>query len=148
MQAILAPVSPLRIELSARLDRWDNTDGHSISSTPTTTATAVAYGDSSKTAFSPRVGVRYQVMSGLSLHGAYYRAFRAPNLAELYRKQVSPTSITVPNPFLKAEGAEGREVGFDWQPIEYVHSGTFYVADYNNFNVPTNLTATSVPASD
>jgi len=85
-------------------------------------------------------------MSGLSLHGAYYRAFRAPNLAELYRKQVSPTSITVPNPFLKAENAEGREVGFDWQPIEYVQlKGTFYVADYNNFNVPTNLTATSVP---
>jgi len=146
VQAILAPVTPLRIELSARVDRWDNSDGHSISSTPTTTATTVGYGDSSKTAFSPRVGVRYQVMSGLSLHGAYYRAFRAPNLAELYRKQVSSTSITIPNPFLKAENAEGREVGFDWQPIEYVQlKGTFYVADYNNFNVPTNLTATSVP---
>ena len=77
---------------------------------------------------------------------AYYRAFRAPNLAELYRKQVSPTSITIPNPYLKAENAEGREVGFDWQPIEWVQvKGTFYVADYNNFNVPTNLTATSVP---
>ena len=39
VQAILVLVSPLRIELSARVDRWDNTDGHSISSTPTTTAT-------------------------------------------------------------------------------------------------------------
>jgi hypothetical protein len=37
----LALVS-LRIELSARVDRWDNSDGHSISSTPTITATTVA----------------------------------------------------------------------------------------------------------
>ena len=39
VQAIIAPVTPLRIELSARVDRWDNNDGHSISTTPTTTAT-------------------------------------------------------------------------------------------------------------
>jgi outer membrane receptor protein involved in Fe transport len=104
------------------------------------------YGDSSKTAFSPRVGLRYQLASSLSFHAAYYRAFRAPNLAELYRKQVSSTSITIPNPFLAAENAEGREAGFDWQPIDWVQfKGTWYVADYNNFNVPTNLTATSNP---
>ena len=89
---------------------------------------------------------RYQLLPSFSVHAAYYRAFRAPNLAELYRKQVSSTSITIPNPYLKAENAEGREAGFDWQPIDWVQvKGTWYVADYNNFNVPTNLTATSVP---
>ena len=142
-QAIAAPVTHVRVELSARVDRWDNTDGHSIAST----AAPVAYADSSKTAFSPRVGVRYQPFSSLSFHAAYYRAFRAPNLAELYRKQVSPTSITIPNPYLAAENAEGREAGLDWQPADWVQvKGTWYVADYNNFNVPTNLTATSVPS--
>src|SRR5262249_24960202 len=86
------------------------------------------------------------VTSNLSFHAAYYRAFRAPNLAELYRKQVSTTSITIPNPYLKAENAEGREAGFDFQPIDWLQvKGTWYVADYNNFNVPTNLTATSTP---
>ncbi len=146
-QVIAAPVEPLRIEVSARVDRWDNTDGHSVASTPTTSATTVAYGDSSKTAFSPRVGIRYQLLSQLSLHAAYYKAFRAPNLAELYRKQVSATSITIPNPFLAAENAEGREVGFDLQPIDWIQvKGTFYVADYNNFNVPTAITTTPRPA--
>ena len=141
-QAIAAPVSQVRVELSARVDRWDNMDGHSIAST----AAPVTYGDSSKTAFSPRVGVRYAPLSSLSFHAAYYRAFRAPNLAELYRKQVSSTSITIPNPFLEAENAEGREAGFDWQPFDWVQAkGTWYVADYNNFNVPTSLTATSNP---
>ncbi|MDB4873636.1 MAG: TonB-dependent receptor [Gemmatimonadetes bacterium] len=149
IQAIAAPIAPLRIELSARVDRWDNNNGHSLDVTPTATSNVTntkSYGDSSKTAFSPRVGLRYQLFSSLSLHAAYYRAFRAPNLAELYRKQVSSTSITIPNPYLAAENAEGREAGFDWQPIDWIQfKGTWYVADYNNFNVPTNLTATSTP---
>ena len=150
-QAIFAPYAPLRVELSARGDRWDNNDGHSLTTIPATgtgaaSTTAVSYGDSSKSAFSPRVGVRYNVASNLSFHAAYYRAFRAPNLAELYRKQVAPMSITIPNPFLKAENAEGREAGFDFQPVEWLQvKGTWYVADYNNFNVPTALTATSNP---
>jgi iron complex outermembrane receptor protein len=137
-QAILAPWTPLRIELSARGDRWDNNDGHAVDNTPpSTTYNSTTYGDSSKTAFSPRAGVRYQLFSNFALHAAYYRAFRAPNLAELYRKQVSPTQVTIPNPYLSAENAEGREVGFDWQPLDWVQmKGTWYVADYNNFNSP------------
>jgi outer membrane receptor for ferrienterochelin and colicin len=76
-----------------------------------------------------------------------YRAFRAPNLAELYRKQISATSITVPNPDLSAETALGREVGFDWQPISWIQAkGTYYVADYSDFNVPVTLTGADRPA--
>jgi outer membrane receptor protein involved in Fe transport len=142
VQAIAAPLSPVRVELSARVDRWDNADGHSVASN----TAPVSYPDSSETAFSPRVGLRYQAFSTLSFHAAYYRAFRAPNLAELYRKQVSSTQITIPNPYLAAENAEGREAGFDWQPLDWVQvKGTWYVADYNNFNVPTTLTLTSSP---
>ena len=59
---------------------------------------------------------------------------------------MSSSSITIPNPSLSAETALGREVGFDWQPLEWIQAkGTWYVAEYNDFNVPTNLTATSVP---
>jgi outer membrane receptor protein involved in Fe transport len=149
VQAILAPWTPLRVELSARGDRWENNDGHSIDNTPpSTTYNTTSYGDSSKNAFSPRAGIHYQLLSSFGLHAAYYRAFRAPNLAELYRKQVSATSITIPNPYLKSENAEGREAGFDWQPIGWLQlKGTYYVADYDNFNVPTALTATSTPSS-
>jgi outer membrane receptor protein involved in Fe transport len=142
-QAILAPFTPLSIELTARGDRWDNNDGHSVDNTPpSTTFNSTTYGDSSKTAFSPRAGIRYQVVSSFALHAAYYRAFRAPNLAELYRKQVSSTQVTIPNPFLSSENAEGREAGFDWQPLDWVQmKGTWYVADYNNFNSPQTYPA-------
>jgi iron complex outermembrane receptor protein len=146
VQAIAAPLSKLRLEASARVDQWNNDDGHSLTTSASGTQAAAAYPNKTAGAFSPRLGVRYQLASTFSVRAAAYKAFRAPNLAELYRKQVSPTSITIPNPTLSSENALGREVGFDWQPASWVQArGTWYVADYNNFNVPTNLTPTSNP---
>jgi len=146
VQAIMAPITKLSVEASARVDQWDNNNGHSFTTSAANVRSDATYADKSAGAFSPRLGARYQLHSTFSLHGAVYKAFRAPNLAELYRKQVSSSSITIPNPGLLAETALGREAGFDWQPLEWIQAkGTWYVADYNNFNVPTNLTTTSVP---
>lgn len=140
-QAIAAPIDPLRIELSARVDGWQNNDGHSFTTTAAGVQNPLTYADESKTAFSPRLGVRYNVTSSFSLHSAVYRAFRAPNLAELYRKQVSSTSITIPNPDLSPETALGREIGFDYQPNNWIQlKGTYYVAEYNDFNSPQVIT--------
>lgn len=137
-QAIAAPIAPVRVELSARVDRWSNDNGRSVDATQGTTD----YENRTKTAFSPRLGVRYQVIPTLSLYGAVYQAFRAPNLAELYRKQISGTSITIPNPDLKPETALGREAGLDWQPVDWLQfKGTWYVADYKDFNVPVQIAA-------
>jgi iron complex outermembrane receptor protein len=139
-QAIASPIAPLRVELSARVDQWNNNDGHSIDAA----AGAQTYQDRSKTSFSPRLGIRYSLLSDLSFHGAVYRAFRAPNLAELYRKQITATTVTIPNPNLAPETALGREVGLDWQPGNWVQvKGTYYVADYRDFNVPTAIAAGS-----
>ena len=139
VQAIAAPATPLRIELSARIDHWTNANGQSVDAAAGTTR----YADSSKTAFSPRVGARYQVTPTLAIHSAYYEAFRAPNLAEPYRKQISNTSITLPNPYLKPEKAQGREVGLQWQPAHWIEmKGTWYIANYRDFNVPVTLSTT------
>lgn len=147
IQAIAAPMQKLRVEASGRVDQWNNNNGHSFTTNATGTRSDATYANKTAGAFSPRLGARYQLFSTFSVHGAAYKAFRAPNLAELYRKQVSSTSITIPNPSLAAETALGRELGFDWQPLEWLQAkGTWYVAEYNNFNVPTNLTATSTPA--
>jgi iron complex outermembrane recepter protein len=138
VQAIAAPITPLRVELSARVDRWTNTNGHSIDAA----AGDTSYANRSKNAFSPRLGARYQIRSGLAIRGALYQAFRAPNLAELYRKQISATSTTIPNPDLSPEHAFGREIGIDWQPAAWVQvKGTWYVADYRDFNVPVQISA-------
>jgi outer membrane receptor protein involved in Fe transport len=137
-QAIAAPTAPLRIELSARVDGWQNNDGHSIA----TTAPALTYPNQHKTAFSPRLGVRYALTPTLSLHSAVYKAFRAPNLAELYRKQITSVSTTIPNPTLLPETALGRELGLDYQPRDWIQMrGTYYVAEYSDFNSPQVITA-------
>jgi outer membrane receptor protein involved in Fe transport len=138
IQAIAAPVARLRVELGARVDGWSNTGGRSVDASAGTTT----YPDRRRAAFSPRAGVRYSVLPSLSVHGAVYRAFRAPNLAELFRKQVSATQITLPNPDLAAETALGREAGLDWQPLSWLQlKGTLYVADYRDFNVPVQISA-------
>ena len=142
LQAIAAPITALRIELGTRVDQWGNDNGRSVDATSGT----VNYPNRSKTAFSPRLGTRWQLLSNLSLHGDVYKAFRAPNLAELYRKQISTTQVTIPNPDLAAETALGREAGFDWQPLNWMQlKGTWYVADYRDFNVPTAIPPASNP---
>jgi outer membrane receptor protein involved in Fe transport len=138
IQAIANPVTPLIVELGARVDYWSNTNGHSNDNLdgPTT------YEDRSKTAFSPRLGARYALLPNLSVHAAAYKAFRAPNLAELYRKQINATAsqITLPNPDLKPESGKGIEGGFDYQPVHWIQlKSTWYVADYKDFNVPTTI---------
>ncbi|HEV7705521.1 MAG TPA: TonB-dependent receptor [Gemmatimonadaceae bacterium] len=137
-QAIASPIDKLRVELSARVDHWSNDNGHSIDAINGDTT----FANRSKNAFSPRLGARYQIIKGLAIRGALYEAFRAPNLAELYRKQISGTSITIPNPDLSPEHAFGREIGADWQPAEWIQlKGTWYVADYKDFNVPVQISA-------
>ncbi len=138
IQTVASPVTNLRVELSGRVDNWQNNNGTSNDNT----AGAVCYPNKSKSGFSPRAGARYQFLKSFALHGAVYKAFRAPNLAELYRKSISPTQITLPNPDLKPESAFGREVGFNFQPIDaFQMKGTYYVADYNDFNVPVQISA-------
>jgi outer membrane receptor protein involved in Fe transport len=140
---VLAPATDWRIELSARVDSWGNNDGVATDASGTTT-----FPNQTRNAFSPRVGVKYQLTTALSMHVAVYEAFRAPNLAELYRKQVSATTITVPNPALKPEYATGYEYGLDWQPDRWFQlKGTIYQANYRDFNTFVTTSATGVSPS-
>ena len=145
VQAIAAPITPVQVELSARVDHWDNTDALSVDSAlASTKMNVVAYPSRHQTTFNPRVGVRYQVLSNFALHGAAYLAFRAPNLAELYRKQINANAsqVTLPNPLLAPERAVGREVGFTFSPMHWIDvKGTYYQAEYKDFNSPQTLTA-------
>jgi outer membrane cobalamin receptor len=130
VQGVLSPVEPLRIEIGGRYDRWGNNDGFSVDANGNT-----VYPDESYDHFSPRIGAAYRVSSMLTLRGALYDAFRAPNLAEMYRKFVSGPNTNLPNPALRPESARGQEVGFDLQPASWVQlRGTYYSAIYSDFN--------------
>jgi len=130
VQGILAPIEPLRIEIGGRYDRWGNNDGFAIDAGGRT-----PYPDATYDHFSPRLGATYRLSSLLTLRGAVYDAFRAPNLAEMYRKFVSGANTNLPNPALRPESARGQEVGFDLQPAAWMQlRGTYYSAIYSDFN--------------
>ena len=132
VNGVIAPAADWRVELSGRFDSWSNNDGIA---TVTPGSGTTKYANATRNAFSPRVGIRWQALPELSFHTAFYQAFRAPNLAELYRAQTSATTITIPNPFLKPEYATGYEFGLDWQPAAWVQlKGTIYQANYRDFN--------------
>lgn len=127
---VLAPADRMLIDVGARVDMWQNGDGFAVDTAGTT-----HYPNATRSAFSPRLGLTYQFAPSISAHVAAYRAFRAPILAQLYRRSVTATTITLPNPALKPETATGYEVGADWQPAHWVQiKGTIYRADYHDFN--------------
>lgn len=130
VQGILSPVEPLRIEIGGRYDRWGNNDGFSVDANGNT-----IYPNATYDHFSPRIGAAYRVSPMLTLRGALYDAFRAPNLAEMYRKFVSGANTNLPNPALRPESARGQEVGFDLQPAGWMQlRGTYFSAIYSDFN--------------
>lgn len=140
VSGVLAPAKDWRIELSARGDQWGNNNGYVVDASGRTT-----YADKTFRAFSPRAGVRWQALSQLAWHAAAYRAFRAPNLAELYRRQVSTSTISLPNPGLTPEFANAWESGLDWQPTHWLQAkGTFYHAEYKDFNTFVTTSAAGV----
>jgi outer membrane receptor protein involved in Fe transport len=127
---VLVPVTPLRIEFGARIDSWGNDNGFAVDASGTT-----HYDNKTRTALSPRLGVRYQIVPKFAVQSAVYHAFRAPNLAQLYRKSITSSRISLPNPELKPEFVTGEELGFDWQPIDWLQMrGTIYQADMTDLN--------------
>jgi outer membrane receptor protein involved in Fe transport len=135
MQAIVAPWSRLRAELGARFDHWGNNNGIATVQIGAGAPTTTEFENRGRDAFSPRIGLRLIAMPTLSFHTAAYQAFRAPNLAELYRRFNSGATQSLPNPALKPEFATGYEAGFDWQPLAWMQvKGTAYNADMRDFN--------------
>lgn len=116
VQGTLVPAPRLRIEASARVDAWHNWDGSRAVSDSAT----VHFDARSDAAFAPRLGARYEVVSGLVVRGSVFRAFRAPTLSEQYRTFVSGNNTFLPNPDLGSEHLMGGDLGVDWRPAPAV----------------------------
>ncbi len=100
------------LTLGARVDRWCNLDGRSVT-TPLATNQSVAraFAPRSETAWSPRLGLLFRADSRLTLTASTYKAFRAPTLNELYRSFRVGSVVTLANDGLVAERLTGGEVG-------------------------------------
>jgi outer membrane receptor protein involved in Fe transport len=104
------PTSRLEILASARLDYFKNDDGSDL----TVNGAQTYYPTATSTQLDPRVSFRYTLAKRTAVRGAAYRAFKAPTLRDLYRSNVTGTSVTLGNPYLEPETLLGAEVGMEW----------------------------------
>lgn len=116
IQGVFAPTEPLRIEASARVDHWRSYNG-SRDDNSTVPAVNMSYPTKSNSAFAPRLGIRYRIISSLTFRTSFYKAFRAPTLSEEFRTFFSGPNTFMGNPLLTPEYLTGYDVGADWEPF-------------------------------
>ncbi|MGH8208892.1 MAG: TonB-dependent receptor [Steroidobacteraceae bacterium] len=99
----------------------------------------------STTKFDPRISVRYGFDNGFALRGAYYQAFRAPTLDNLYRGFASDGGIFYPNSRLKPETLQGGEVGVDFVADGLRTQVTVYRTEVSNLITSASLANSELP---
>lgn len=111
------PLAPdLRLTLGARIDSWNETDGHRRESDR---ATGVAsrddrYADRSDGEFSPSAGLVWSPARAWRVRASAQQAFRRATLNELYRPFRQGANVTEANAALSTERVTSGEVGVEW----------------------------------
>ena len=102
----------LILNLGARYDRWESSDGYSLDTknSPLTKK----FDDRSDGSFNPKLAARCHLTDWISLRGAVGTAFRAPTLPNLYQGDYSYGRTTYRgNPDLGPEESVSYELGID-----------------------------------
>jgi len=134
VEAEMHPLEDLEVLGSVRLDYWRNFDGEQSSQRGLATDGVTKFATKSQVEVSPRLSLRYAITDELALRGGVYRAFRAPNLNELYRGFFAGNTPFEPNPELDAELLKiGGELGFDWNVGPALLHVTGYWNELENF---------------
>ena len=124
VQDIFTPIDKLVLTLSARVDRWNNYNGHNLETTVATGLPTAnnrpAIPDSHDTVVSPHLGALYHASDRVSIWGAANSGFRAPTLTELYRQFSVGAITTRPNDQLAPERLVGGELGINVAPAKNV----------------------------
>jgi outer membrane receptor protein involved in Fe transport len=124
VQDIFTPIDKLVLTLSARVDRWNNYDGHNLETTVATGLPTVnnrpSIPDSNDTVVSPHLGALYHASDRVSVWGAVNSGFRSPTLTELYRQFSVGAVTTRPNDQLAPERLLGGEAGVNIAPARNV----------------------------
>jgi outer membrane cobalamin receptor len=141
VQASLRPLEPLEILASLRYQSFHNFDA--FDGSPGGLGNAP---DSSETSTDPRISVRYALNDTFALRGAYYTAFRAPTLDNLYRTFSVPSGVFYGNPQLVPEKLKGGELGFDAHRGRLRLQATAYTNSIDNLITSRNLSFDELPA--
>ena len=123
-QDIFTPTDKLVLTLSARVDRWNNYNGHNLETTVATGLPTAnnrpSIPESNETVVSPHLGAMFHANDRVSFWGAVNSGFRAPTLTELYRQFSVGAITTRPNDLLAPERLVGGELGVNFAPAKNV----------------------------
>jgi outer membrane cobalamin receptor len=139
-QASIRPIEALEILGSVRYQSFHNFDA--FDGTPGGLGHAP---DSSETSTDPRISARYALTRTFALRAAYYTAFRAPTLDNLYRAFSVPFGIFYANPQLVPENLKGGEAGFDVHTRRLRTQITAYTNSIDNLITSRNLDFNELP---
>lgn len=114
-QAVLFVGRQVEWTVGARVDRWRSSDGfrRETDRTSGNVTRDETYATETRSAFSPRTGIRVRTSETASIRAAAYRTFRSPTLNELYRPFRVGNVITAANASLDGERLTGVETGAD-----------------------------------
>lgn len=148
VQDIFTPFDKLVLTLSARVDRWNNYNGHNLETTVATGLPTVnnrpSIAENNDTVVSPHVGAMYHASDRVSVWGAANSGFRAPTLTELYRQFSVGAVTTRPNDQLAPERLLGGEVGVNLVPARNLSVRvTYFENRLTNPVLNVTLSATS-----
>jgi iron complex outermembrane recepter protein len=136
--------SRLALVAGGRLDFFRNFDGRN-GSWPVGAPAIRELEGHTDTVFSPRGGITYQLIPRVILHGAVYRAFRAPTLNELYREFRVGNVLTTANSDLRPEHNTGFDIGARVTPSASTRLSV--TGFWNRLSDPvSNVTLLSTPA--
>jgi len=115
LNRLFQPVSGLFVQIGARWDGWGLFRGRRLERDLLTDAVLRddRYAVHRRLAFSPTLGVRWQVRPWADLRFQFSQGFRAPTLNELYRPFQVRNVITAANPDLRPEFLQAWELGAD-----------------------------------
>ena len=104
--------------------------------------------DKSGSRFSPKLLATYQLTPELELYAQWSMAYRAPTVSELYGNftNVAGGYTALGNPDLKAETANGFEIGANYETADLAGRVSVYHNRYKNFINATEEYTTAFPA--
>ena len=113
VQDLYAPAEFIEVSAAVRADWWRNRDGRRQLLRMDGGAGDDRFDDRAAGELSPRLGVLVRPSARTRVRGTAYRAFRAPNLNELYRPFQVGTVLTGANESLRSERLSGAELGVE-----------------------------------
>jgi len=122
-------VGAVKITPGLRYDRYSYTPK------ATNTGATTSYDELSDGAFSPKLGVSWDVRSDLTLYSLYTHGFRAPQAGQLNGSfsNVGQGYVTMGNPNLKSEQSDSIEFGTRGKTTTLKYSAAMFYGKYKDF---------------